>query len=171
MVYYCRVLKIQKVNPKFHVRRCALSRTYLYRLAVLETTNTDWKAREERLNEYKKKFKQKNIDDDEINSLFTGPLHNLNPFDQEFLTKIRYKRKEQFLNNINNHSHHKLIAFREPFDYKLFEEAVKICSGQHNFSAFTTKKGRIDMIEHRRNPVKTAKIGKLKHCGEGGEGP
>jgi hypothetical protein len=34
-------------------------------------------------------------------------------------------------------------------------------NGQHNFSAFTTKSGRFEMLKNQRCPIKTVKIGKF----------
>jgi hypothetical protein len=50
---------------------------------------------------------------------------------------------------------------REPFDLNLFVKAMNCFNGQHNFSAFTTKSGRFEMIKNGRCPIKTVKIGKF----------
>ncbi len=50
---------------------------------------------------------------------------------------------------------------REPFNRDIFIRAMNLYNGQHNFSAFTTKTGRYDMIKSRRCPIKHVKIGNL----------
>ena len=41
----------------------------------------------------------------------------------------------------------------------LFEKAIELCTGQHNFSAFTTKQGREQMVKDKKLPIKTLKFG------------
>ena len=54
----------------------------------------------------------------------------------------------------------KVILFsREPFDLDLFLKAINLFNGEHNFSAFTTKFGRNQMVINNKNPIKTVKIG------------
>ena len=41
-------------------------------------------------------------------------------------------------------------------------EAIDLLNGEHDFSAFTTKQGRDEMIKKNKNPIKNVKIGKLE---------
>lgn len=86
---------------------------------------------------------------------------------QKELNKFNSTSKSKLaLNKPQCKSWHFLSAFEsqlytpiyEPFDYELFLKAVELVRGQHNFSAFTTTQGRLDLIKHNRNPVKTLRI-------------
>ncbi len=48
---------------------------------------------------------------------------------------------------------------RAPFDKTLFSKAIESLNGVHNFSAFTNSRGRQDMIEKNKNPIKDVKVG------------
>ncbi len=47
---------------------------------------------------------------------------------------------------------------REPFDYELFVKALDAYNGQHNFSAFTTADGRLEMNKQQKIPIKVVRI-------------
>ncbi|KAI0987515.1 hypothetical protein GJ496_009149 [Pomphorhynchus laevis] len=51
-----------------------------------------------------------------------------------------------------------LITPVSELDESLLREAATVLSGQRNFSAFTTHKGRMDMLAKNSSPVKTLKI-------------
>lgn len=40
-------------------------------------------------------------------------------------------------------------------------ETIKVLNGEHDFSAFTTHQGRVEMIKKNKSPMKNVKIGKI----------
>jgi tRNA pseudouridine(38-40) synthase len=126
-----RILKIQKVNPQFSARHKAQSRTYLFRLALDKESKKNYEDYQKKLCIFNSTSKSKLT----LNKPQCKSLNFLSTFESQLYTPIY-----------------------EPFDYQLFLKAVDLVRGQNNFSAFTTIQGRLDMMKHKRNPVKTLKI-------------
>ncbi|RMZ94621.1 tRNA pseudouridine synthase-like 1, partial [Brachionus plicatilis] len=130
---HIRILDCREVGRNF-VSRHAKSRTYLYRLAYLKNGPYYW----DQVETVKKIDKLlKNSHNHSMPYLY--PLSNyLSIFDSNCVTELN-----------------------EPIDKDLFFEAIKLFNGHHNFSAFTTKQGRVEMIDKNKNPLKLVDI-KLK---------
>ncbi|UJR15295.1 hypothetical protein I4U23_002248 [Adineta vaga] len=45
-----------------------------------------------------------------------------------------------------------------PYDMEAFRKGIEVFQGQHNFAAFTTTQGRLNMLTERRCPVKTMRL-------------
>ncbi|CAF0982804.1 unnamed protein product [Adineta ricciae] len=45
-----------------------------------------------------------------------------------------------------------------PYDLEAFRKGIEVFQGQHNFAAFTTTQGRLNMLVERRCPVKTMRL-------------
>ena len=84
---------MQKVNPNFHARICAKSRTYVYRLAYLKDGKKLWSDHEEAIKA--QKTKQEAVDGENLEAPFLVKHENpfkfrafSNVFDRNFLTEI-----------------------------------------------------------------------------------
>ncbi|CAF1011130.1 unnamed protein product [Rotaria sordida] len=79
--------------------------------------------------------------------------------DIPFLKQKHRYRLRDMTPAMNNLFEKDFITYIEPpYDLNAFRKGIEVFQGQHNFSAFTTSQGRINMARERRCPIKTMQL-------------
>ncbi|CAF0828737.1 unnamed protein product [Brachionus calyciflorus] len=126
-----RVLNCREVDPRF-VSRHAKSRTYLYRLGYLN--NGPMYSKE--LETIRKIDRCLERDSFNFSLPYLFPLSGfLSILDADCVTELR-----------------------EPFNRDLFFKALELFNVEKDFSAFTTKQARDEMVAKNKNPIKKVEL-------------